>query len=79
MYGYYAEDPNYPDGVRCVVEAIYEPPQDGDMNGFHILDDPKEQIVEMIAQALGLEKVGWVFTSINHDIPLSSKEIRMAA
>lgn len=79
MYGYYAADPNYPEGVRAVVEAIYEPPQDGDMNGFCILDDPYETVVELIASGLGLTRVGMIFTSINHDIPLSSKEIRMAA
>jgi len=39
LYGYYAEDPNFPDGVRAVVETIYEPPQIGDMNGFQFLDD----------------------------------------
>ena len=27
LYGYFAEDPNYPQGVRAIVEAIYEPPQ----------------------------------------------------
>jgi nuclear protein localization family protein 4 len=26
LYGYYSEDPNFPDGVRVNVEAIYEPP-----------------------------------------------------
>jgi len=26
LYGYYAADPNYKDGIRAVVEAIYEPP-----------------------------------------------------
>lgn len=25
LYGYYSEDPNFPDGVRLNVEAIYEP------------------------------------------------------
>ena len=26
LYGYYSEDPNYPEGVRVNVEAIYDPP-----------------------------------------------------
>jgi nuclear protein localization protein 4 homolog len=26
LYGYYSEDPNFKDGVRVNVEAIYEPP-----------------------------------------------------
>ena len=33
LYGYYSEDPNYPEGVRCNIEAIYDPPQIGDVNG----------------------------------------------
>lgn len=27
LYGYYAEDPFYPKGIRAIVEAIYEPAQ----------------------------------------------------
>jgi nuclear protein localization family protein 4 len=79
LYGYYAEDPNYPDGVRAVVEAIYEPPQIGDTNGFSLLDDPYREVVDRIAASLSLERVGWLFTSINHDAYLTSHEIRMAA
>jgi len=33
LYGYYSEDPNYPEGVRVNVEVIYEPPQIGEFNG----------------------------------------------
>lgn len=33
LYGYYSEDPNFKDGVRVNVEALYEPPQVGEMNG----------------------------------------------
>lgn len=80
LYGYYSSDPNYPDGVRVNVEAIYEPLQEGDINGFHILSDPREEEhVMRISGRLGLECVGWMFTSINHDMFLSAKEIRMAA
>lgn len=79
LYGYYAEDPNYPDGIRAVVETIYEPPQMGDMNGFQFLNDPDEVIADMVAAALGFEKIGWIFTSINHDEFLSSHEIKKAS
>ena len=41
LYGYYSEDPNYPEGIRCNIEAIYEPPQFGDQTGFKELDDPR--------------------------------------
>ena len=40
LFGYYSEDPNYPEGIRINVEAIYEPPQISEMSGFIELDDP---------------------------------------
>ena len=58
LYGYYSEDPNYPLGVRINVEAIYEPPQIGQMEGCVEMDDPNMHKVDMIAVALGLERVG---------------------
>lgn len=72
LYGYYSEDPNYPDGVRVNVEAVYEPPQMGEMGGVEPLEDPIGTKVDMIAEALSLEKVGWIFTSINQDVFLTS-------
>jgi len=65
LYGYYSEDPNYPEGVRVNVEAVYEPPQIGEMGGVWPLDDPMGTKVDMIAESLSLERVGWIFTSIN--------------
>jgi len=58
LYGYYSEDPNYPEGVRVNVEAIYDPPQIAEMNGFYELDDPKRVQVDLLAESLGLELVG---------------------
>lgn len=79
LYGYYSEDPNYPEGVRINVEAVYEPPQIGEMNGVIEIDDPKRLYVDMIANGLGLERVGWIFTKIDQDNFLSSEEVRKAA
>jgi nuclear protein localization family protein 4 len=76
LYGYYSEDPNFPEGVRVNVEALYEPPQFGEINGVQVLNDPYETKVDRIAEALSLEKVGWIFTSINQDTFLTSQEIR---
>lgn len=79
LYGYYSEDPNYPLGVRCVVEAIYDPPQIGDTNGQTELEDKRRPSVEMLAASLGFEHVGLLFTKIDQDTVLSEKEIRRAA
>jgi nuclear protein localization family protein 4 len=52
LYGYYSEDPNYPNGVRVNVEALYEPPQIGEINGVQPLEDKMASRVDMIAEAL---------------------------
>ena len=65
LYGYYSEDPNFEEGVRVNVEAIYEPPQVGDVRGVKPLDDPFRQNVDLLAESLGLERVGMIFTSLN--------------
>ena len=79
LYGYYSEDPNYPEGVRVNIEALYEPKQIGEINGVEHLEDPFLNKVDMIAGALSLERVGWIFTSINQDTFLTSQEIRKVA
>ena len=47
---------------KVVVECIYEPPQQGNMNGFEVFDDPMNEKADAIAKCLGLEKVGWIFS-----------------
>lgn len=58
LYGYYSEDPNYPEGVRVNIEFIYDPPQISEVGGFIELDDPNLGKVDLIAGALNLERVG---------------------
>jgi len=63
----YGRDERYdqvPLGIRAVVSAIYEPPQKGDANGLQLLDDPSLGAVDNVAVALGLQKVGWIFTDL---------------
>jgi len=79
LYGYFSEDPNYPLGIRVNVEAIYEPPQISEMGGFIELDDPGSHKVDMIAAALGLERVGSIFTKVDQDTILSADEVKRAA
>lgn len=40
LYGYYSEDPNYPEGVRANIEVVYEPPQIGDINDVIPIENP---------------------------------------
>lgn len=71
LYGYYSEDPNYPEGVRVNIEAIYDPPQIGDQHGCQELDDPEKHKVDMIASALNLERVGHIFTTTDNEVMLT--------
>jgi nuclear protein localization family protein 4 len=67
LYGYYSEDPNFPDGVRVNVEAIYEPPQVGEMKGVQPLEDPYRVLADRVAGGLGLERIGVIVTTLNQD------------
>lgn len=55
-----------------MVEAIYEPPQKGHMGSIEFSVDSFENDVNQIAGHLGLERIGWIFTTINHDTFLTS-------
>lgn len=70
MYGYYLEDKNYDEGCRAVVEGIYEPPQEMIGEIATNLDDSHIAQVDRIAEALGLERIGWIFTTL----PLESDD-----
>ena len=77
LYGYYSEDPNFPDGVRVNVEAIYEPPQMGGHQGVQPLEDPFRPQVDIIAEGLSMERVGFIFTTLNTEKTfLTSEQLR---
>ena len=75
LYGYYAEDPTYELGVRAVVEALYEPPQQNDFNSSIILPDELASNVDSVAHKLGMQRIGYVFTTYNTDVFLTAEEV----
>lgn len=79
IYGYFCEDPDYELGIRAIIEAIYEPPIKADSNTYELLDDFALNDIEVIAKSLGLQRIGWIFTSENQNEILTSKEIINAA
>lgn len=79
LYGYYAEDPDYELGVRAVVEAIYEPPQQGDYTSSVLLNDPYADQVDMLAGSLGMEKLGWIYTTGDNSTIMPAEKIIQAA
>jgi len=82
MYGYYLEDKNYDEGTRAIMEGIYEPSQEmvGEI-AEPLADDQEMARVNRIAEALGLECIGWVFTSLplEDDLLLSPEEVLRCA
>lgn len=80
LYGYYAEDPFYSNGIRAVVEALYEPEQEGSRTSFELRDPAKRsRNVELIVEALGLEKVGMVVASPNDKLHFTEEQVRTIA
>merc|ERR1712055_665146 len=64
LYGRYEQHPEVPLGIKAVVCAIYEPPQESSKDTLRILPDPNDEIVEEAASKMGLRKVGWIFTDL---------------
>lgn len=72
------------DNMKVKVECIYEPPQEADPDsaeGFIALEDPNEEVVEQLAEMLGLKRVGWIFGHPPREkgFQMTSSEILMAA
>lgn len=83
MYGYFRDDSHYPDGCRGVLEAIYEPQQAADFEKVHfstmpcvtgLQQDTEHEMVDKIAERLGIEKIGWIYTGLPRDELLNSSE-----
>uniref|UniRef100_A0A3B0MLE3 NPL4 family, putative zinc binding region/NPL4 family, putative n=2 Tax=Theileria annulata TaxID=5874 RepID=A0A3B0MLE3_THEAN len=75
MYGYYTEDQHYPYGIRAVCEAIYEPPQYSNINDVIMIEDEMLMNVDKIAERLGLERIGMIFTRLPNECFLTAREL----
>ncbi|KAJ8683153.1 hypothetical protein QAD02_018945 [Eretmocerus hayati] len=67
LYGRYEKHSDVPLGIRTVVAAIYEPPQESTRDSITLLPDDREILVDQLAQSLNLKKVGWIFTDLIAD------------
>jgi nuclear protein localization family protein 4 len=76
LYGRYEVFDDVPLGVKAVVAAIYEPPQECSRDGIKLIPDDKEEKVEELAKLLGLKRVGWIFTDLIQDAKGNVKHFR---
>lgn len=68
MLGRYAPyEEIVPLGIKAVVAALYEPPQESHIDGFRLLSDKYYAAVEASARLLGLQVVGMLYTADLHD------------
>lgn len=75
MYGYYKEDYHYDLGIRAVCECIYEPPQYDKEGEVIFKEDPFLKTVDDIADSLGLERIGLIYTHLPRKENITSSEI----
>lgn len=65
LLGRYEPYPDVPMGVKAVVEAIHEPPQEGEVDGLTLGVPWDEQArVEALARKAGLQIVGQIYTDL---------------
>jgi nuclear protein localization family protein 4 len=69
MLGRYVPDKDIPLGIRAVVSAIYEPPQNSTREGVQLLRDADDAAVDQLLEKLGgLRRIGFIWTSVSVDM-----------
>nr|CAG4646247.1 EOG090X05T8 [Macrothrix elegans] len=64
LYGRYDVHLDVPLGIKGIVTAIYEPPQESTRDSINLLPDPRKDVVDQLAAKLGLVCIGWIFTDL---------------
>eukprot|EP00118_Oscarella_pearsei_P001929 m.8922 g.8922 ORF g.8922 m.8922 type:complete len:587 (+) comp20980_c0_seq1:21-1781(+) len=64
LYGRYEIHRDVPLGIKAVVSAIYEPPQESSSGSVELLEDGRTDSANEVAGYLGLKRIGWIFTDL---------------
>ncbi|GMR36479.1 hypothetical protein PMAYCL1PPCAC_06674 [Pristionchus mayeri] len=65
LIGRYEECPEVPLGIRAIVLAIYEPPQEANNKCIKLVDEGAEgAAVDKLCAWLDVRRVGWIFTDL---------------
>jgi len=87
LIGTYTKDKSIPLGIKAKVCGIYEPPQQSTEDKIVLLKDPNSEKFDRLLRLFGLQRVGFIWTSIktnekkeviydrNPECPLFCKEI----
>lgn len=67
LLGRYDVYEGVPLGIKAVVQAIYEPPQDGSVDGFQLLEDNCAEQALALSGHLGMAPVGIIYTDLTDD------------
>ncbi|XP_037093892.1 nuclear protein localization protein 4 homolog [Pollicipes pollicipes] len=64
LIGKFEVHKDVPLGIKATVTAIYEPPQESSREHVRLLEDPQSATVDELSGALGMQRVGWIFTDL---------------
>ncbi|KAI3643586.1 hypothetical protein MP228_013141 [Amoeboaphelidium protococcarum] len=67
LYGKYEVHDKVPLGIKAVVSAVYEPPQNNGSDGVELLPDTQKAHLDVLSKVLDIRPVGVIYTDLIDD------------